>query len=216
MKNKNNFLSNLSTASSPNVFFFIGRSGCGKGTQAKKLVEDIQKADPERKLFYIETGDRFREFVSGDSHSSRIAKEIMERSEAQPPFLAIWLWSNFLISNFTGDEHLVFDGTPRTLTETKALDGAREFYNWSSPVVVHLKVSRAWAYDRLSGRGRKDDLRPGDIESRLDWFDRLVLPAIEYYQDNPNYRFLEINGEQSIEEVYQEILDSLSFVQKWQ
>ena len=209
MGNKNHFLDILPTNTDPNIFFFIGRSGCGKGTQAKKLVEDIQKADSNRKLFYVETGDRFREFVSQDTHSSELAKKVMDLSDAQPSFLAIWMWSNFLVSDFTGSEHLVFDGTPRTLIEAKALDGARGFYNWQTPIIVYLKVSRAWSRERLLGRGRKDDLRPGDIESRLDWFDRLVLPAVEYYRDNSNYRFLEINGEQSIEEVYQEILNSL-------
>lgn len=209
MENRNHFLDTLPTDTSPSVLFFIGRSGCGKGTQAKKLVEDIQKADLDRKLFYVETGNRFREFVSENAHSSKLAKRVMDRSEAQPSFLAIWMWSNFLVSDFSGSEHLVFDGTPRTLIEAKALDGAREFYNWQTPIIVYLKVSRAWSRERLLSRGRKDDLRPGDIESRLDWFDRLVLPAVEYYRDNSNYRFLEINGEQEIEEVYQEILNSL-------
>ena len=43
-------------------FIFMGRSGCGKGTQAKLLMEYLKKIDPARDIFYLETGAGVREF----------------------------------------------------------------------------------------------------------------------------------------------------------
>ena len=59
----------------PLTFIFIGRSGCGKGTQAELLQEYIKKLDQQRLIFYIETGERFRQFFTEQSLSSRSAAE---------------------------------------------------------------------------------------------------------------------------------------------
>ena len=45
------------------TFIFIGRSGCGKGTQVTLLQEHFKKQDHKRHIFYIETGERFRQFI---------------------------------------------------------------------------------------------------------------------------------------------------------
>ncbi len=45
-----------------------------------------------------------------------------------------------------------------------------------------------------------------DIERRLDWYDNNVLPAIEFFRTKPEYTFIEINGEQSIEKTHSDIL----------
>ena len=58
------------------TLIFIGRSGCGKGTQAELLQEYIKKLDQQRLIFYIETGERFRQFIKEQSLSSRSAAEI--------------------------------------------------------------------------------------------------------------------------------------------
>ena len=45
------------------TFIFIGASGSGKGTQVALLKEYIKKKDPETPIFYVQTGEYFREFV---------------------------------------------------------------------------------------------------------------------------------------------------------
>ena len=191
----------------PQTFIFIGRSGCGKGTQADLLKERIFRFDQsKRQILYIESGERFRQFIRGKSFSSRLSKEIYESDERQPDFLACSMWTNMLLNELDDNMHLVFDGTPRALAEAEMLTSALAFYKREKPTVIHLNVSRLWSERHLLSRGRTDDLNLAKIDKRLDWFDKDVMPAVEYFKKNPFYRFFDINGEQPIEKVHAEII----------
>ncbi len=191
------------------TFIFIGASGCGKGTQVRLLREEMEKRDPQIPIFYLQTGQYFREFVKGDSFASEIAREAQVRGDRQPDFLAMWLWSDIFVKNLKGNEHMIIDGSPRSLNEAQNLDIAMKFFRREQPVVIYLKVHREWSFNHLMERakteGRPDDT-PASINKRLDWFDRDVLPAINYYRRDRDYDFVEINGENSIEEVHREIM----------
>ncbi len=195
----------------PQAFIFIGRSGSGKGTQAELLKEALV-AKPDAKLYYLEAGARFREFVAGDSYSSGLAKDIMAAGKRQPDFLAVWMWSHLLVENLQGGETLIFDGTPRSLIEAQALDSALAFYGIADRHVIYLDISREEAIKRLSLRGRADDQTVADINKRLDWFDADVIPAVHFYEAHSNYQLLKINGEQSVEAIQSELLAKVSLV----
>ncbi len=190
----------------PETIIFMGRSGCGKGTQAKLMQEYLKTKDPTRDIFYLETGDMFRKFIAGDSYSSKLSKAIMEAGTLQPAFLAIHIWSHEFIDNLKGDEHLVLDGTPRTLSEIEALDTAFTFYNRTTPTVFIINVSNDWSRTRLTERGRMDDSRAGDMEKRLEWYETDVVPAIRHMENAKMYKVVEINGEQPIEKVHADII----------
>lgn len=189
----------------PLTFIFIGRSGCGKGTQAKLLIEYIKEKRFGEPVFYLETGQVFRDLINRVSHTSALAKEINDKGGLQPEFLAIWAWSHILVENLHGDEHLIVDGTPRKSNEAIVLDSALSFYKRKKPIVVYVNVSREWSKKHLEGRHRGDD-SSSLIEKRLDWFETDVVPAIDFFRNNENYKFIEINGEQNIEGVNKEII----------
>ncbi len=191
------------------TFIFIGRSGCGKGTQAKLLMEYLKQTEPEREIYYLETGQKFRDFLGENYLSSIIAKRIMETNERQPEFLAIYMWSHLFVENMKGDEHLVLDGTPRSLLEAQVLDTALRFYNRADAHIIYIDVSREWSETRLIERGRADDVAKDGIKKRLDWFDRDVLPAIQYYSEHREHNFHEVDGEQGIEAVHQALIASI-------
>ena len=191
----------------PQVFIFIGRSGCGKGSQAKLLMEELEKWEPPREILYLQTGALIREFIKGENYSARRAKEIYDAGDRQPDFLAVHMWSNFLIERLKEDtsQSIVADGTPRSLNEAKMLDTAFGWmYGIKNRMVFYINVSNEWSMEHLLARGRMDD-NEKDINERLKWFDTDVLPAVEYYRSNPEYQFVEINGEQTIEEVFGDI-----------
>lgn len=190
------------------TFIFIGRSGCGKGTQAKLLMDELKKVDPTREVLYLQNGAEFRKFVTGSSHTQKLSKAIQDVGGLQPEFLAVYMWSNFLVQNFKGAEHVVMDGMPRKFHEAGVLESIWDFYKLPRPTVVHLAVSKEWSVDRLLARGRGDDTRE-EIAERLAWYETDVVPTIEYYRKTPGYQFLEINGEQSIEKVWEELQKTL-------
>ena len=190
------------------TLIFIGRSGCGKGTQAKLVDEYLKKKDPEHPLYHLETGSRFRNFISHEGYTNKLARVIMDQGRRQPDFLAVWMWANHFIENLDETKHLIIDGTPRSLNEAHILDGGLSFYGRVKPHVVHLNVSREWSEARLMARGRADD-NHADIKERLDWYTKDVEPAVEYYRTNPTYNFIEINGEQPIEVIHEELMKQL-------
>lgn len=192
----------------PQTFIFFGPSGSGKGTQAKLLQEELKNRDPKRDILYIETGKKFREMAEGDSFTAQKVKEIMETGGLAPVFLPIGIWSNMLAQDLSDDNHLVFDGVSRRLVEANVLDSAIKFYGRSNPVVISIECSDEWAVKLMKGRGRVDD-NEEEMKKRLAWYKENTIPAIEYFKNDPDYRFISINGEQSIEAVHQEILNKI-------
>lgn len=189
---------------------FIGRSGAGKGVQSANLQEFFKNENSETPVLYIETGAYFRNFVKGDGYTWKRSREVNEVGGRQPDFLAVWVWGQIFVDKLQGSEHIVFDGTPRSVGEAKMLDTALSFYERSNPTIVFLDVSQSWAEERLRGRGRADDLKPEVVASRLAFFDKDVAPALDYYRENSDYKFLQVNGEQTPEEVFRDILKGLN------
>ncbi len=189
-------------------FIFIGRSGCGKGTQAKLLAEYLKKTDPEREVLYIQTGEQFREFIKGPSDTQKLSKAIYDVGGLQPEFLAVYMWAHVLVEKFTTNENIIMDGMPRKLHEAGVLDSMFEFYNLKRPTIIHLDISKDESIDRLMARKRVDDNRE-EISKRLSWYETDVVPAIEYYKNNKHYKFLHINGSQSIENIHKDIVGKI-------
>ena len=189
----------------PQTFIFFGPSGSGKGTQAKLLREELEKRDPGKKILHIETGEKLRELAEKDSYTGRKVKEILEEGTLAPVFLPIWIWTEILMENVSGDEHIFMDGISRRLEEANVLDSAIKFYKRENPTDVSIEVSDKWAKDRLLRRGRSDD-NEEEIERRLDFYHKDVIPVIEYFKNNPYYRFIPIDGEHTIEEVHQDLM----------
>ncbi|MBI3634481.1 MAG: nucleoside monophosphate kinase [Candidatus Yonathbacteria bacterium] len=194
----------------PQTVIFIGRSGAGKGIQSKLLQNFLKDSTPDIPVLYLETGACFREYIKREGYTWNRARVTTETGLRQPNFLAIWSWSQFFIDNIKGDnQHLILDGISRALNEAEALSTAFLFYHRKNPIVVFLDISNSCAERRLRLRGRSDDLIVESIASKQKWFEEDVVPAVEYYRNNPDYNFLEIDGEQAPERIHQEIMKKL-------
>lgn len=193
----------------PQTFILIGRSGCGKGTQGELLTKYIKAQDVSKKnVYYLETGANFRKFFQEKSYSAGLAREVYNRDDRQPDFLAIWMWAHLFLADLKGDEHIFADGTCRSLPEAHIFDNALKFYKRKANVVF-IDVSRKWSEKHLLKRGREDDANLQKIERRLNWFDRDVMPAVEFYRNHHDYNFIQVNGEQGIEKVHADIVEKL-------
>ncbi len=196
----------------PKTFIFMGHSGSGKGTQSRLLNAYLEENDSEKKkILHIETGAMLRKFIEQTGYTNHLSNKIMEEGGRQPDFIAIWNWADFLIKNMEGPAHLIFDGAGRSLPEAKALDTAIDFYDREKPHVFFLTVSPEAAKKRAELRGRKYDMNPGEAETKRKWFEEVVVPAIEFFKNNPRYTFVEIDGGQEIEKVQQDILSSIQW-----
>lgn len=192
----------------PQTFIFFGPSGCGKGTQAKLLQDELKNKDPERNIIYIETGQKFRELAEGNSFTAQKVKELMAKGGLAPVFLPIWIWTEMMMENITGNEHLFMDGMSRRLVEANVLDSALKFYERKNLTIISFEVSDEWATKLMKGRGRADDTDE-EIKSRLAWYKENTMPAVEYFKNDPDYKFISINGEQTIEEVHREVMEKV-------
>lgn len=189
----------------PQTFIFIGRSGSGKGTQADLLEAYIKENDPQkRNIFHMITGNFLRSLAKEEGHTAGLVKNTLEKGLLMPDFLAVSMWGNFFIKNMTGKEHIVTDGMPRKLHEAIMLDGAFKFYGRGKPVVVFIDLSYDSAVKRLMLRKRADDTKEA-IEERLKFYDNDVMPVIDYYRNNPDYQFLQIDGEPTIPEIFEDL-----------
>ncbi len=187
----------------------IGPSGCGKGTQAKLLKEYLETHDTEHPTHYFQTGDKFREFMEGDTYTQHKIKDVLSRGGLAPGFLPIWIWSSLFIEGVTGNEHIITDGFPRRSEESPILHTAFEFYERKNPVVLSFEMPDDAIVERLvHGRKRFDDTTE-KVAERLRWFKHDVALAIRFFEEHPYYTVAHIKGDQSIEEVQHDVLCAL-------
>ncbi len=217
------------------VYTLLGRAGCGKGTQAKLLMEKLG-------LIYIGSGELLRDRAKQKDFTGQKTDQTMKTGALAPTFLIFMLWINRLEeikkaagANFKG---LIFDGSPRKLIEAYLLEEALNWYGWDKNFkAILVDISREEAFNRLTKRRqcakcgqlipyvgayktlekcdkcggelfvRQDD-KPEAINQRLDLFEQEVMPVVEYYEKKR--LLIKINGEQSIEEVRKEILEKIS------
>lgn len=191
------------------AILLFGMSGSGKGTQSGLLEEYFKKNDPDCGVLRVETGKGFRALAEQDNLTGQIVKKDLEEGGLMPEFLPVWIWTDIFVNQYTGKEHVIMDGLARRVTEAPVLESAINYYKLDT-TVVYLKTSKEWSTKRLLERGRYDD-NEEDIESRLTWFEENVTPSIDYFRNtqNKNIRFVEIDGEQSIEDVHKAIVSAL-------
>lgn len=194
----------------PITCVFFGKSGSGKGTQAALLSKTCERLDPTNKFIYVETGQRFRNFVDGSgTYTAKLTREVMHAGALMPAFIPIWTWAGLLVDEIvTGREHMVFDGVSRREDEAPVLDSALQFYKRERPTILLLDVHHEEAKKRLLKRGRHDD-KEEKIAERLRWFEADAMKAVRYFEKHPYYNFVKINGDQAIEKVHEDILKAL-------
>jgi adenylate kinase len=217
----------------PQILIILGRSGCGKGTQAKLLREKYG-------LEYMGSGENLREKAATDGFSGKKIEEVINSGSFVPVPVIFHIWINKLEdwkNNKPDLRGIIFDGSPRKLPEAQLLDEALEWYEWDKNVkVILINITEEEAFARLTKRricknceklipyigefknlkvcdacggelvNRPDDKKEA-IRGRLDEFTKEVVPVIEYYKNKG--LLINISGDQSIEEVHEDIVKAI-------
>ncbi|MEX0933232.1 MAG: nucleoside monophosphate kinase [Candidatus Paceibacterota bacterium] len=186
------------------TIILIGSQGSGKGTQARNVQEYMNQEGLGLPTFLFSMGESFRQFAKGDGFTEDRVQDFLSKGTILPLFLPVWSWTRMFIENIHGEEHLIFDGSPRTLDEARVLESAFAFYGRESVIVLKLEVSRKEILERLMLRGREDDTEEA-LEQRVSLFEENSLPILTFFASNPRYRVVSINGEQDAQSVFLEI-----------
>ena len=192
----------------PQTFVFFGIMGSGKGTQIK-LLETFLKGKEDKDIIYAGTGEEFRKLIGSGSFTGNKVKELHDNGILVPDFITNTVITDIFISRLESNKHLIMDGYPRTILQSENFDNMMKFYERKNIKIIYIKVGKEEAKRRNLLRGRKDDTEEG-ISKRIEMFFNDVVPAIEYFKGKQGYEFLEINGEQTIEEVNRDIIKALN------
>ena len=178
----------------------IGRSGCGKGTQAKLLIKHF-KID-----IFIQTGDLFRKWAEQPTVTGKKIKKILSKGGLLEDWVAVYNWQRELFDNLKSEEQsIIFDGLARRLDEAKILDKVMQWLERPlTPILID--ITREEAFERLQLRDRSDDTDE-NINKRLDWYDNEVIQSVNYYEKQG--RLLKIDGMPTEKEVFENILKAL-------
>ncbi len=190
---------------------FIGSSGSGKGTQITLFKEFIKKKYSDTDILHYDSGVHFRSFVERDGYTSNEMKAILGRGELAPDFITAWLLVDELVTKLTPEKMLILDGFPRTINQALMLDTAFKYYQSHNIKIININVTPLEVRRRMTERGRADDQNMEVIEKRIKWYEDNVVPVIEHFREHDGYEVVDINGEQSPDDVQSEIIQKLNY-----
>ena len=188
---------------------FLGPQGCGKGTQLKLLTDHLAKLDPARAILHPAMGALLRELAACDTYTSSLLQPVLAEGKLVEYAVSVAVFGNYFLQNLQDNEHILIDGFPRNMDQIMFLDSAMRFYKREAPVVVRIEISDDEAVKRLLARGRSDDTDSG-IHARLAWTRKSEKEIEAWFKSNPRYRFVEIDGQHSIEDTHRAVLGALN------
>ncbi|MCX7889899.1 MAG: adenylate kinase [Rhodobacteraceae bacterium] len=121
----------------------LGPPGAGKGTQARRLVE-------ERGLVQLSTGDMLREARSSGTEMGRRVAEVMDRGNLVTDDIVIGLIEERLAASKAAG--FIFDGFPRTLAQADALGALLKRAGRHLDAVIEMRVDDEALVRRITGR----------------------------------------------------------------
>ncbi len=200
----------------------LGAPGSGKGTQAKRLCQELG-------LTLISTGDLLREAVRNNTPLGVKAKGFMDAGKLVPDELVIGLIRE-KVSGLSGG--FLLDGFPRNLEQARMLDEIADIN-----LAVNLDVDEQIIVDRIVNRRsckqcnevyhliakptreegvcdkcggelyqRTDDTE-AVVRERLRVYKERTLPLAEFYSERGI--LVDVDGQGEIDDVYDRILAAI-------
>ena len=178
----------------------FGPLGSGKGTQAQNLIEKFN-------LKQISTGDLFRFNMKNNTELGQLAKSYIDKGELVPDQVTIDMLTDELKKPCDA-QGFIFDGFPRTATQTQALEQiVKEILNSDIHVCLSLIEEDKVLVERLLKRGetsgRTDDSNQEIISNRIKEYYAKTAEVAELYKQQGKY--VEVNGVGAIDEISQKL-----------
>ena len=181
----------------------LGAPGSGKGTQAARLKEHLQ-------VPHISTGDLLRAEVKAGTELGLKAKAVMDRGDLVSDDILLGMLEDRL-SRADVAGGFILDGYPRNLAQAAALGELLARIGQPMDHAVQLDVDTELLVQRIAHRakleGREDDT-PEVVRNRLNVYNDLTAPVIEYYRQRGMLKV--VHGEGSMDEVFTRILQAVA------
>ncbi|MFC0200424.1 adenylate kinase [Paracoccus rhizosphaerae] len=180
----------------------LGPPGAGKGTQAKRLVED-------RGLVQLSTGDMLRAARSSGTEMGKRVAEVMDRGELVTDEIVIGLIREKLAE---GGKGFIFDGFPRTLAQADALRALLQETGQKLDAAIELKVDDDALVARIvkraeetlaAGQPVRNDDTPEVFSDRLREYYKKTAPLLGYYYATGDLR--QVDGMAAMDQVAAQI-----------
>jgi adenylate kinase len=188
-----------------NLIIF-GAPGSGKGTQAELLSKEL-------KIPTLSMGELFRQAYDKKTSDGIKAYDYWGKGKWVPGKLTFKVLKPFLARCSKG---FILDGYPRRKDQIPPLEKYLKAKKERIDKAILLLVSDQEAIKRLllraeKARQTKGEIRFDDtkklIKARLNSHHQTINPIINYFRERGN--LLEIDGERSIEAIYQDIIKRL-------
>ena len=216
------------------IVVLLGAPGSGKGTQGMPLADRLG-------LAHIASGDMFRDHLKAGTRLGQMAQSYINRGLLVPDDVTIQMVLERM-GRSEAIKGVILDGFPRTLAQARALDDALSQQREAVDVAPYVVVSTEELLRRLAGRwvcracghsyhivsnppklaGRCDvdgsELYQREDDSievarkRLEVYFEQTAPVADYYRGRDV--LVEVNGEQSIENVFNELVDAIQHVRQ--
>ncbi len=207
----------------------LGAPGAGKGTQAKMIAEKCG-------IPHISTGDIFRANIKNGTELGSKAKAYMDKGLLVPDELVCDLVVDRIQQDDCSAGYIL-DGFPRTIPQAEALEAALKAIGQKVDYALDIEVPDENIIKRMAGRracvgcgatyhlifnptkqegicdvcGEKlilrDDDKPETVQNRLTVYHDQTKPLIDFYSQREVLK--EIDGTQSMEKVFEDILKIL-------
>ncbi|HEX5429633.1 MAG TPA: nucleoside monophosphate kinase [Patescibacteria group bacterium] len=188
-----------------NIIIILGPPGSGKGTQGKKLAEDLHYE-------YVSMGQVLRNYADTGSDLGLKIKEVIDAGRIIPDSWIKIIFHEVMMNLPDDCRGLILDGFPRDLDQEPILEDAVSRYGIEKIQVLFIEVPEEKLRERLNSRGRAGSLRADDdpkiFDTRFDQYRTRTFPLKAYLAKQG--LLLEINGDQSIENVAEEIKNKLA------
>ena len=138
-----------------------------------------------------------------------MATNLSDRGEFLPDDVVTSLVKHKII-NSNNENGFVFDGFPRTVSQAKSLE---EFlFSRRNPLdlILNIVVQDSTIGERIKERSLREnrvDDTPETLAVRIDNYKLKTLPVLDYFKNRKSV--VDINGEQSEENVYIEIKNKI-------